>query len=457
MSSPNARPAVGSAGARITLGMSAESLHRHDSITDSARLAGRLAARRESYDLTGLAGRLLYDPAKRFAEQHRTVWCHRRMKSEGRIGHIYRRDDGTGARLTGVTTCGMVWTCKVCAGRVAEQRRLEIERGMVKHVAAGGHVYLLTLTAPHERTLTLREFRRQLAKALQKFKNCKAYKRVRAMYQHAGSIRSLELTWSGANGWHLHSHDLYFAQPGLEADAHALDDLKGAWCSALIKVGLGDQSKLTWMLEHGLDLRGGQAAADYVTKFGHDAQWGMSAEVTRSHAKLGMRAFSAQTDSSVTPFQILAWAGNGDAEAVRLFREYADAMADARMLYWSPKLKAKLGIDVRDDAEVAGDDEQRPEETNVAQITGEDLALILSRNALGEMLWFVCTVDASEPEHIGECVCDFLAVLRSRPATGRGVIRVRRWDRRDHETLTKHGLDRFDTVKLTDAGELKAA
>lgn len=399
--------------------MSAESIHRPDSISEIESRAGR---RRESYDLGQLAGRLLYDPNKTAAEQHRTVWCHRALKNDRALGHVYRRKDQRGARLTGVVTCGMVWTCKVCAGRVAEQRREEIERAMLFHHKSGGHSYLLTLTAPHGRELALRDFRRLFAKALQKFKNSKGYKGVRKAYEHAGSIRSLELTWREENGWHLHSHDLYFARPGIEGDQRTIDTLKGAWIAALLKVGLGSNDKMSWMWEHALDLRGGQAAADYVTKFGHDAKSGLSAEITRSHAKIGMRKFTE--DQSVTPFQILAWAGEGDATAARLFREFAEVMADARMLYWSPGLKAKLGVAELEDAEIAADERKRPEETNVAEITGEDLSLIHSRGALGELMQFVCLMSE---DTVTAGVRDFLDSLRGRPPTGKGYVRVKLW------------------------------
>ncbi len=417
--------------------MSAESLHSVDS---DHEFRTRLARRRESYDLTGLAGRLLYDPNKPADQQHRTVWCHRSLKNDGGDGggrgHIYRRDDNTGARLTGVVTCGMVWTCKVCAARVAEQRREELQRAIVAHVATGGHAYLLTLTAPHDRALRLAEFRRLFTKALQKFKNSRSYKGVRERFGHIGSVRSLELTWTQENGWHLHSHDLYFAKPGLDGDMHALDDLRSAWVGALIKVGLGDQSKITWMMEHALDLRGGQAAADYVTKFGHDAKHGLSGELVRSHAKRGVQNFDGV---SWTAFQLLSWAGKGDDLAACLFREYAEAMADARMLYWSPKLKARVGIIDRDDAEVAADDKPKPTERCVATITGDDLALMLSRGALGELLEFVCLVDGGEREHVEQCVRDFLDGLRSRPPTGRGVVRIKRWKAPGFNTVRSDG------------------
>lgn len=423
MKSPAAVLGQGAGGGERTyLGMSAESFDRVDSEGEFRR---RLAAKRDSYELACAAARILFDPLLPAAAQHRTVWCHRAVKYDSGVAYGRRRKDRTSARLTGVITCGMVWTCQLCCRRVAESRREELERGMIYHTAQGGHVYLLTLTFPHELTLPLAEARAQFRKALEKLKASKAYRRVRALYGHIGSVRSLELTWSSAHGWHLHSHDLYFARPGLEFDQAAIEQLKGAWIAALLKVGLGAQSKVSWMWEHALDVRGGQYAAEYVAKFGRDARWGLCSEVTRSHVKVGMRKFS-DAEGSVTPFQMLAWAADGDAEAVRLFREYAAAMADARMLYYSPGLKAKLGLVEREDAEIAGDDAPLPEEEEVFEISAEDLSLVLSRGALGELMEFACLVESD----VQACVSDFIEMLRSRPRTARGLIRKKLWHMR---------------------------
>jgi len=380
--------------------------------------------------MTQLAARMLYDPALPAAQQHRTVWCHRSIKNESGNAHLWRRDDGSSARLSGVNTCGSVWTCPVCSARVAERRREELERGMLAHLADGGHVYLMTLTFPHERDLPLEQSKALFAKALAKFKNSKRYKAISTRYARAGSVRSLEITWGPEHGWHVHTHDLIFAGQGLELDTAAVDELRGAWITALIKVGLSDSSKRTWMWEHALDLRGGAAAADYVTKFGHDAKWGITAEVTRSHAKLGMRRV-CEHQGHVTPFQVLAWAGEGDAEACVLFREFAAAFKDARMLSWSPGLKAKLRLVEQSDEEIAGDEAARPNEREVAELSSEDLALVMSRGALGELIEFtaLCSQDHQA------CVDDFLDALRSRPRTGKGMVRVKVWRRPDFYEL----------------------
>lgn len=388
----------------------------------------RLAARRERFEmLVNVAQRVLYDGSLTADKQHRTVWCHRAVKNTSERVGLWRRQDRTSSRLTGVITCGSVWTCVICSARVAERRREELQRAMVRHIAGGGHVYLLTLTFPHERTLPLAEGKRLFAKALQKFKNSKGYKRVSKAYARVGSVRSLEITWGPDHGWHVHTHDLVFAAPGLDGDLSALDELRGAWINALLKVGLGSPDKVSWMWEHALDIRGGAAAAEYVVKFGHDSKWGITSEVTRQHAKVGMRAITAH-QGHVTPFQMLAWAGEGDAEAVRLFIEFAAVFKDARMLYWSPGLKKKLGLVDLTDEQVAADETPKPDEAQVAEIDSEDLALVHSRGALGELLQFVCLIDGDDKDHLQACVDDFLEAVRCRPRTARGQIRQKRWN-----------------------------
>jgi hypothetical protein len=402
--------------------MSAKSIHRPDSISEIGAQSAKLAARRSRYDLTAVAQRVLYDPGKTAAEQHRTVWCHRAIKAESGQCHLWRRLDGSSSRLTSAVTCGSVWTCPVCSARVAER----LERAMVFHGRSGGNVYLLTLTAPHDRALALADFERLLSKALQRFKNSRTYKAVSKRYQRAGSVRSLELTWGTENGWHLHTHDLIFAAPGLDADLRSIDELRLAWVTAVVKVGLAPQSKVPWMMEYALDLRGGDAAGDYVTKFGHDLKWGVTSEITRSHAKIGLRAVCG-LKGSATPFQILAWAGEGDGEAVMLFRDYAEATKGKRMLYWSPNLKSKMGVGDDTDEAVAGDDEPRPEEREVASLDAQALALIWSRRALGELLEYVCLITDPDPAHVQACVNDFLDELRCRPRIGKGTVRQKLW------------------------------
>ena len=68
------------------------------------------------------------DPKK----QHRTCWCARHALTEMGMP-ILRSPDGSGARIAKIKTCGSVWACPVCAAKVAELRRRELQKAMVKH------------------------------------------------------------------------------------------------------------------------------------------------------------------------------------------------------------------------------------------------------------------------------------------------------------------------------------
>lgn len=337
-------------------------------------------------------------------ERDRWVVCGCSRNMRGDVVGLFRKIDGTGARFAGLVTCGSVWTCPVCAAGVVESRRLELQLAIRKHVGEGGKVYLMTLTAPHTLEMPLDTFLKLWKKALQSFKNCKTYKRISAKYARAGSVRSLEVTY-GANGWHPHTHDLIFAGAGLLDDAHALEELRQEWTRLCLKVGLGDSTKRQDMLLHGFDLRGGDYAADYVAKFGRQPsleEWGISDELTRSHAKTGTKA------GQLTPFALLIAYHQGDAKAGELFKVYAAAFEHERMLYWSTGLKAKFGIKEATDDELVR--APAPEEDRICELNIDQWRLVLSREARGELLYWA----AKEGEG---GVLAFLEELQERPRT----------------------------------------
>jgi hypothetical protein len=267
---------------------------------------------------------------------------------------VRRNVDGSGASLAGVSTCGSVWACPVCSLKVCMQRQGEVADGMKAHVGNGGYVWLMTNTFPHEAgERPLAEMLELQAKAMQKFQNCRTYKRILGKGVRAGSIKALEITL-GTHGWHPHTHSLVFATPDAFGDvregddgrmaSRLIDELKAAWYAALLKVGLCTPAQMSDVLDHGLDVRGGQYAAEYVAKFGRDTKWGLSRELTMNAAKTGGGLKGAH------PFQLLEWAAKGDGQAAAQFREYVAAFTGRRMLTWTPGLKAALGLHEREES-----------------------------------------------------------------------------------------------------------
>jgi hypothetical protein len=302
----------------------------------------------------------------------------------------------------------------VCAARIAESRRLELQLGIRRWSEKGGRVYLMTLTAPHTRELPLADFLAMWKKALNRFKGCATYQRISARYGRVGSVRSLEVTW-GANGWHPHTHDLVFAAPGLLDDYHAIEELRQEWTRICLKVGLGDSAKRNDMLAHGFDLQGGDYAAEYVAKFGRQPTlegWGVTDELTRAHSKTGLRV------GHMTPFALLLACRRGDAGAGALFVEYARNFEGQRMLYWSPKLKLQLGMVDVTDADLAR--APLPAEEGVCQLDADQWRVILSREARGELLFWAA-------QYGKEGVDRFLEELNGRPKTHRSTFDSGTW------------------------------
>lgn len=391
-----------------------------------------LNAKAHRFVLQREAQRLLFDPSKPAADQLRVCWCHRKVRTKGEKIGVYRANNGSSSRLSDLSTCGSVWHCPVCAAKITEARRKELNLAVTAWVKHGGVVNLLTLTFPHEWDMPLAVLLARFSKALQSFKNCKKYKAIMGGADRAGSIRSLETTW-GENGWHPHTHDLVFLNR--ELTTSEVDTLKSEWARLCLKAGLGDGSKLSDMVSHGLDIRDGLYASEYIAKFGHDAAWGASAEMTKPHSKTGKVGEFGGVDH-YTPFQLLAWANSGDVQAATLFREFAEAFAGKRMLSWSPKLRLLLtGCENElSDEDIAAHDDPVPEETRVGDLHQDQFAVLLSRNRVGDFIRYVanCCFDVENAQQdIDDYIASIAALRKShsgrymkRKFIGRGFLEL---------------------------------
>lgn len=377
---------------------------------------------------------ILYTAGVEPKKQHRTVWCHRHVVTDGAVP-IFRQLDGSSARMAKVKTCGSVWACPVCASKVAEVRRRELAYAMTKHIEAGGYAYLVTFTFPHYMGQALEELMEPFAKARQSFQNSRKWKAVMDQAEKLGVVNSLEVTYGIGNGWHPHLHMLVFCNPGAfgegEPDEHgrlnsaAIEHLRGEWVRLLEKRGLVDGSNRSWATQYGLDVRGGKKAAEYIAKWGHDESWGMSSELTSSHAKTGARD-TWGTKDHYTPFQLLAMAKAGDGHAICAFREFVKAFDGKRMLTWSKGLKAHFGIAEMDDEEAATEQELAlNDEHQVGEIEPEQLQVLTKHGQLGDFLAFVaefCHLD--NPQQL---IDDWIAAVAAAGGkTGRGNILVDR-------------------------------
>lgn len=364
---------------RASLGICANTVH-----TESVPNKPKRSTRDEAVDATRRMRYQLQRAAQGLLPGERVKHCQRSTMSESGVA-VFRTSD-SGASFGNLTTCGSVWHCPVCAAKVTEQRRIELQDAITAWTKKGGEAYLMSQTFPHQMHQALADNLGLFSKAQQKFKNSRAYKRIMERISSAGSIRALEVT-HGENGWHPHTHTLVFAMP---EQLEQLKQLDMVWIDTLIKTGLAERSQLNELLLYAFDVQNGDYAAEYVAKFGHEpsatsktltnSHWGASHELTKGHAKLGRRL------GGRTAFTLLRDYVEGDEAASELFQEYAKHFKGKRQLFWSPKLRKALALpeDERTDEEIAA--EELPERELVTVLDHAQWRLVLSRNARFEIL-----------------------------------------------------------------------
>lgn len=347
------------------------------SLGSNAKYGARdpMAARAERFALQAAARAIL--PTSRTAKCLRLRSGNVNSKVDG-VGVWKSREHGT-AHYSGLQTCGSVWTCPVCAAKIAERRRAEVLAAMTAHKAAGGCVNLLTLTAPHQRSDDLAELLTKQAAAVGSFWKDKSVRQIMAEMGTLGQIRAWEVTHGRRsaqnNGWHPHFHVLLFSGSGVDLarfDKAQMRDwavrLYLRWAAKCKAAGLGEPS-----FAHGLKLDDGTKAAAYATK------WGLEDEMTRGHTKKGK-------EGGETPFDLLRsfLADKSDKQAAALFQVYAGAFKGKRQLHWSHGLKARYAIEEASDEEVSQRIEERAD--LLGQITVDQWRDVLKVEARATVL-----------------------------------------------------------------------
>ncbi len=311
----------------------------------------------------------LQETACRLLPKTRITACHRVIANQEHGVAI--RADSEKAWFAGLAACGSVWSCPVCARKVGEYRRDELQRAIDSAVGQGLGVALVTQTFSHGIRDNLGEILTKMAEARSKMTSWSSWKKLKKRYQVEGSIRALEVT-HGANGWHPHTHEIYFFKYGLDTEkcAELQREIFPIWRLACEKVGLALPNA-----EHGVDVRGASRAAQYVGK------WGFASELTRSTSKTAW--------AGRNPWQMLTDYHTGDKQAGALFVEYSEAFKGRCQLRWSRGLRdlLKIGEMFSDEELAALDDFSNPDEVvTVVHLDSTIWALICRLNARGEVL-----------------------------------------------------------------------
>jgi hypothetical protein len=268
---------------------------------------------------------------------HRTSLCKHAVSGTAGVG-VNRLKNANKSFYTGLQTCGSVWTCPVCSHKIQELRRIEIAHAM-RHFYSGGHqALMITFTFPHERVQALDDILTRFKNALDEMRANGTWRRYFKTIDFEGLITSTEIT-HGFNGWHPHTHELYFVNKNLNED-EVIAFVKKQWLSACLSFNLVNEDKVEDFLKHSIDIRFNCSTSDYLAKFDCKSNWGIDREIAKASTKKGK-------GSGKHPFQL------ADENKDELFIEYVKAIKGRHQLRWSRLLKKKIGIQEISDAEAA--------------------------------------------------------------------------------------------------------
>jgi hypothetical protein len=210
---------------------------------------------------------------------------------------------------------------------------------------------MITFTFAHKIHDDLKDLERKFAKALEKMRKHRQYVELLAEYGYFGLIKALECTY-GQNGWHPHSHELFFFTK--EIPAHKLNRFHSrlfeCWYNACEKVGLGLPT-----FGHGIKVKRSYSPAEYLAKFGHHQKWGAGSELSKSNFK------KSRKDTSRTVWDLLDDYEQGDKFAGAKFLEFNRVFFGKLQMVWSRGLKKLFLIEERTDEELAQLNEERAE------------------------------------------------------------------------------------------------
>ncbi len=259
--------------------------------------------------------------------------CLRCPRVKGGEVQVLRSREHGAAFYGGLVICARHWVCPVCAVKIASRRVVEVERAVSAVQRFDGAAGFLTLTFPHYHGQAIKPMLERFLKSLRSLKGSRRYREFMQDAGALGEIRSLEVT-HGSNGWHPHTHSLHLF-PSEIASEELQGVLRPLWASVALRHGLGDVHST-----HGLQferVHNSQESAERMARY--SIKWDASDELVRGNSKQARAG-------GRTPFALLAdYATLDDADAGRLFVQYAEAFRGKNHINWSPGLREQLHND----------------------------------------------------------------------------------------------------------------
>lgn len=336
----------------------------------------RRLVRAERYALTSEARRLLLNEGRRQGLEwqhkiHRTAGC--MFIPHGKI-HVHQSCEHGNSFYSGVQVCGSIWGCPICAAKISERRRQEVEQSVDWAYQSSLQPMMITLTFPHQRTDDLGGLLDKQREALRRLRKGRVWDLAKQRWQFQGLVRALEITHSERNGWHPHTHELWFVSADTTAGDVKTTVLK-RWKRICIDVGLLDpenEQSFRAFDVRSVDVKGWVSAGEYLAKADDANHWGADREM----AKASSKGTKGGKRAGRHPFRLLSESLDGNERAGRLYVDFIQKVTERRVraLFFSPGLKKRIGIDDHSDEELA--EEQRDEAIALGQLEGDDWRLI---------------------------------------------------------------------------------
>ena len=309
------------------------------------------------------------DKPPKYMSLERQCNCLRYQNGHSAFIDLFKAPGATKAHYKGLQTCGSVHSCPICATKITEYRKKEIEDLLEKTI--GKHHYLVTLTIPHYINESCKDVRDKFLAARRRLKNWNdieghnefvSFRKTLKHYQYDGSVTTVEVTF-GQNGWHIHSHELFIFDKKIDDLKKFREIVFANWTKAVIYSDIQIKNASAFFKrsvridELGQDHK--NIMTSYLTKVGTSETWGMSMELTKGNLK-------KQQNGNITPFGMLFAIVQAPTkiESRTLYNkyqyrfwEYCQTFKGKQFIRFSKNLKNKYGIaEIKDQDIVNMDD-----------------------------------------------------------------------------------------------------
>lgn len=303
--------------------------------------------------------------------------CHRYLAKGAGVASVQWSEQGR-ANFGNLQTSSSVWASPLSAASISKTRSAEVEKALKTwfELDKQHSAEFLTLTLRHNNEQTLAEVWDTISYAWRGVTATASWRggvRMKGDKKHYGIehwIKSVEVTHSWENGWHVHLHVVFLTGRALTDDERASleNRIYERWSRAAVRKGFDAPSR-----ERGADLKAAlkdknpQKISAYLAKGSlASVAENLSREMSGGQATKGGRE-----KKNRTPFQILdSLCKNFTARDKHLWEQWETGSLGRRQIAWSTGTKDALGVLDLDDeaAEAEAEGKDSPELVQVAAI-----------------------------------------------------------------------------------------